>query len=184
MTTFSTGFEIALLVSLPPGSNTAYCVALARNGARKAMPIILGAAVVDAGYALLAAAGIIAAHTLSITLTHALTAAFLVIAAALLWPRFAPDVSGQTAVGLAILNPATAALWFGLAPLVFTHHRDPAHVGLWVLGVAVGTATWFSGVALASARLHRFLTPEQQVWVQRGFAILLTVSAGLLVIGL
>jgi threonine/homoserine/homoserine lactone efflux protein len=175
MNTLFAGFGIALLVSIPPGANTALCVTLARGGARKAIPIILGAAATDAIYAILAAVGILAVNTISVDATHWLAAAFCVLAAALLWLPRLQDVSGRTAIGLAVLNPGTASLWLGLSAFAVAHPKGLS-LGLWVLGVAAGTATWFSGVAFASARLQRVLLPTQQLLLQRSFAIALVAG--------
>jgi len=182
MDTLAAGFGIALLVSIPPGANTALCVTSARDGARKAAPVILSAAATDVTYALLAGAGLIAVGAADATLTHWLAAGFSFIAATLLWKRRTQPVSPRAAVGLAVLNPATAVLWLGLSAMAVAHPHGPSATFLWVLGVAAGTTTWFSVLAVVSSRMHRTLALHQKLAVQRCFAVLLAVAAVLFIV--
>jgi threonine/homoserine/homoserine lactone efflux protein len=173
VTTLLVGFGVALAVSIPPGANTALCIAVARNGARQAVPVIAAAAATDALYAVLAAAGILALNGISHDAVRYLAAGFCLVGAVLLWKPGAL-LSTRTAVGLALLNPGTAALWLGLSAI--TRVR-PHGLGLlfWVLGVVAGTTTWFSGLAIASAHIHRRVSNS-------GALLLRRVCAGLLVV--
>jgi threonine/homoserine/homoserine lactone efflux protein len=103
----------------------------------------------------------------------------LLVAAGLLWPR-GEAVSGRasyTAVAAVALNPATAVLWLSLAPLAHLDMGSAVTPGLWVLGIAVGTAGWFSGLAILSARLHGTLTAPRQRVVQQALSGLLAAGA-------
>jgi threonine/homoserine/homoserine lactone efflux protein len=183
MNALITGFGVALLVSMPPGANTALCVASARGGMRRAAPIIAGAAATDATYAFLAGIGVLAANTFSGGLIHWAAAVFCLLAAALLWSERTESLSSQAAVGVAVFNPATAMLWLGLSTLVIAHpHGTPTHLALWVLGVAAGTLTWFSALAFLSAHLHQVLAPARSLMVQRTFALFLVALAALFVV--
>ncbi len=173
MHTLALGFGVALLVSIPPGANTALCIIFARDGVRRVAPIILGAAATDALYALLTAIGVITANNLNATFAHWLAAAFCVVAAVFLWSRRIDAISAPTAISAAMLNPATAALWLGLSALPVARPHGAVDLGLWVLGVAAGTTTWFSTLALLSARLHRIFTPNQGLVLERSFSIAL-----------
>jgi threonine/homoserine/homoserine lactone efflux protein len=141
------------------------------------MPVIFAAAATDVLYALLAAGGLIALDTASTMTTHFLAAFFCVIAAALIWTHRAVSVPSRAAFGLALLNPATAILWLGLSAMTVAHPRGPSATILWVLGVGAGTTTWFSGLALASSRIHRRLTPGHTLMMQRSIAILVAITA-------
>lgn len=181
MNTLTTGFVIALFVSIPPGSNTALCVTSARNGARGAVPIILGAAATDAVYALLAAAGVIAATAVSTTIAHWMAALFCLVAAGLLWTHRIESVSPRAAVFLALLNPATAVLWLGLSEMTVAHPFGATATIFWVVGVAAGTATWFSILAVASSRLYRPLPSAYRLIVQRSVSVAVAATAVMLV---
>jgi threonine/homoserine/homoserine lactone efflux protein len=181
MDTLAAGFAIALLVSMPPGANTALCVTSARDGARRAAPIILSAALTDVTYALLAAAGVIAINSANATATHWLAAGFSIVAAGLLWKHGTRSISSRAAAGFALFNPATAVLWLGLSAMTATHPHGVSATVLWATGVAAGTTTWFSGLAILSSRMHRTLTLRQRLAVQRGFSVLLAAAAVLLI---
>jgi threonine/homoserine/homoserine lactone efflux protein len=182
MNTLATGFVVALFVSVPPGSNTALCVTSARNGARGAVPVILGAAATDVLYALLAAAGLIASTTFSAVVAHWLAAVFCLVAAALLWTRRTASVNPRAAVCLALLNPATAVLWLGLSARTVAHPIGIAATIFWMLGVAAGTTTWFSVLAFASSRVHRPLSSDYKLIVQRSASVAVAAAAVMLVV--
>lgn len=180
MVTLLAGFGIALLVSMPPGANTALCVSRARGGAWNAAPVVVSAAAVDSIYAVLAATGLVAAAgAINSTLLHQLAAVFCLTAAIFLWRSSRSGLSARSVIGLAALNPGTMALWLGLSALAVA---QPQGVGLlyWVVGVAAGTTVWFSAIAIASARLQQLLAPQHQVTVQRAFAAALCLPAVLL----
>ena len=182
METLAAGFWIALLVSIPPGANTALCVTSARNGARRAMPVIFAAAATDVLYALLATGGLIVVDAANTMAAHFLAAVFCVIAAVLIWTHRAACVPPRAAFGLALLNPATAILWLGLSAMAAAHPQGPSATILWVLGVGAGTTTWFSGLAFASSRVHRQLAPSHTLMAQRSIAILVAITAILFVL--
>lgn len=183
MGTLLTGFGIALLVSAPPGANTALCVTTARQGVRRALPVIFGAAATDVMYALLAAAGLMVATHAGTLVVHLLAAVFCIIGAALMWATHAPAVVGsRTAFSIALFNPATAALWFGLSALAITHPHGIFPTASWIIGVALGTTTWFSLLAIASSRAQRRLSSVQTQLVQRALAVALATTAILLVV--
>lgn len=176
------GFGMALLVSIPPGANTALCVTSARGGMRRAAPIIAGAAVTDATYAFLAGIGVLAANTLNMDVVHWAAAVFCVLAAVLLWTQRSEKLPSHAAVGVALFNPATATLWLGLSALAIAHPHGSPGLTLWVLGVAAGTLSWFSALAFISAHLHQVLAPARSIFLQRAFALLLVVLATLFVL--
>jgi threonine/homoserine/homoserine lactone efflux protein len=178
--TLVAGFAVALFVSIPPGMNTALCVTSARQGVRNAVPVILGAAMTDIMYALLAAAGLIVFDPAGIAVAHLLEAGFCLIAAVLMWAYRAAPVPSRTAFGLALLNPGTAVLWLGLSATI-VHPHDASSTALWAVGIGAGTTTWFSVLALASSRLHHRLTSRHTLLVQRSFALGLAVTATLLI---
>lgn len=180
MNALASGFGIALLVSMPPGTNTVLCVTSARDGARRAAPIIVSAAAIDVVYALLATADIIAVAAVNVAVAHWLAVGFSLIAAVLLWTRRTNPVSHRAVIGMALLNPGTATLWLGLSTVSVMHLHGPVATTQWVLGVAAGTTTWFSMLAFASSRVHRTLTPHHGFLIQRFFAVLLVVSVTLL----
>jgi threonine/homoserine/homoserine lactone efflux protein len=180
--TLVAGFGIALLVSAPPGANTALCVTSARHGARRAVPVILGAAATDIMYALLAAAGVMVVTQAGTLVVHLVAAVFCTIGAAFMWTQRAPSFGSRTTFSIALLNPATAALWFGLSALAITHPHGLVPTASWVIGVGMGTTTWFSLLALASARAQHRLGPAQILLVQRVFAVALMTTALLLLV--
>lgn len=182
MSTLVAGFGIALLVSAPPGANTALCVTTARQGVRRAVPVILGAAATDVMYALLAAAGLLVVTQAGTVIVHLLAAVFCTIGAVLMWAKRTPMVGSRTAYSIALFNPATAALWFGLSAMAIAHPRGLVPTASWIIGVALGTTTWFSLLALASSRAQRGLSSTQVQLVQRGLAIALATAAILLVV--
>ena len=179
MTPFLSGLGVALAISIPPGANTAFCLSLARDGVRRAAPVIVGAAAVDAGYALMGATGAILQESADLDPLRWLGPVFMAVAAWLLWPREerSPRAASRTAAGVAALNPATAVLWLSVTPHVGLGAGSALAPCLWVLGVAAGTAAWFSVVALLSSRLHRTLSPTSQQAAQRALAGLLGATA-------
>lgn len=182
MGTLVTGFGIALLVSAPPGANTALCVTTARQGVRRALPVIIGAAATDVMYALLAAAGLMVATRAGAVVVHLLAAVFCIIGAVLMWQKHVPTVGSRTAFSIALFNPATAALWFGLSAMAIAHPHGIVPTVSWVTGVALGTTTWFSLLAIASSRAQRGLSSAQAQLVQRTLALALATTAILLLV--
>lgn len=182
MVTLLAGFGIALLVSAPPGANTALCVTSARHGARRAVPVILGAAATDVAYALLAAAGLMVVTPVGSLVVHLIAAVFCAVGAVFMWIRCAPSLSSRTAFSIAFLNPATAALWFGLSAMALTHPHGLLPTASWVIGVGLGTTTWFSLLAVASSRAQHGLSSSRALLVQRAFALALAAAALLLLV--
>jgi threonine/homoserine/homoserine lactone efflux protein len=172
------GFAIALVVSLPPGPNTALLVDAARGGMRRTLPIVAGAALTDGIYALLASVGVLGLHSISADLSRWIAATCCLIAASVLWfPRERP-FSSRAAIGFALLNPSTAALWVGLSAVAVAHPKG-LNIFLWAFGVIAGTTTWFVTLAYLATRAHRRLTFRRQILVQRGVAAALVVVAAI-----
>lgn len=169
-----TGIALGFMVSIPPGPNSALCMSLASGGVRRAIPLITGAALTDAAYSLLAASGILFASRASSGVLSTLIPFFLLGAAILVWAPGLP--SGRAAVGIAVLNPATAAIWIGLSSLPAAHALSTSDLVLRPLPVAFGTATWFTLLALLAARASVRLRPEHTAWVRRLMAMGLGVA--------
>lgn len=114
MSFFAMGIALGLVVSIPPGPNTALCIDLACSGVRRAVPLITGAALTDAAYSLLAASGILILSQASSQALAYLAPCFLLGTAVLAWsPK---SLSGKMSASVALLNPATAAIWLSLLP--------------------------------------------------------------------
>ena len=173
MTLLATGLALGLLVSMPPGPNSALCINLASGGIRRAVPLITGAAVTDAAYSLLAASGVLIASQASSDLLALLTPCFLIATAILIWSP--SSLSSGTVFGLALVNPATAAIWLSLSSIPALQALSVPDLLLRSLPVALGTAIWFTLLAAVTAKLSLRLDPGLTTRVQR-------VSAGLLAV--
>ena len=117
---FATGIALGLMVSVPPGPNTALCINLACDGVRKAVPVITCAALADAAYSLMAASGILIVSQAGTDALAWLTPCFMLGTAVLAWSpalissRAASPRSTWTATSIAPggalgLSPVTAA---------------------------------------------------------------------------
>jgi threonine/homoserine/homoserine lactone efflux protein len=116
MSFFAIGIALGLVVSIPPGPNTALCINLACRGVRRAAPLITGAALTDAAYSLLAASGILIVSQASSQVLAYLAPCLLLGTAVLAWSP--ESLSGKVSAGVAFFNPATAAILLGLAALI------------------------------------------------------------------
>jgi threonine/homoserine/homoserine lactone efflux protein len=166
---FLTGIALGIVVSVPPGPNSALCVNLASGGVRRAVPLITGAALTDAAYSLLAASGILFASRASADLLSLLIPLFMLGAAILVWSP-AP-LSAKAAVGIAVLNPATAAIWISLSSVATAPAPTASELWLRPLPVALGTAMWFTLLAVLAAKASVRLRPEHTAWMQRLLAL-------------
>jgi threonine/homoserine/homoserine lactone efflux protein len=174
MNVFLTGMALGLLVSVPPGPNSALCVNLASGGVRRAIPLITGAALTDAAYSLLAALGVLVASQASSSFLALLAPFFMLAAALLVW---SPGVlSTKAALGIAVLNPATAAIWISLSSVPAAHALSGSELLLRPLPVALGTAMWFTLLAVLGAKASVHLGPVHTAWMQRLLALTLAGS--------
>jgi hypothetical protein len=129
------------------------------------MPLITGAALTDAAYSLLAASGVLLASRASSSVLTTLAPFFMLGAAVLVWSP--ASLSAKAALGIAVLNPATAAIWISLSSVPAAHTLSAPEVLLRPLPVALGTALWFTGLAVLAARASIRLRPEHILAVQR-----------------
>jgi threonine/homoserine/homoserine lactone efflux protein len=182
MSLFATGIALGVLVSLPPGPNSALCVNVACGGVRRAVPLITGAALTDAAYSLLAASGVLFANRASSEMLTLLIPFFMLGAAALAWSP--SSLSTRAAIGIAILNPATAALWIGLSSVPGVQTLSVSELLMRPLPVALGTAMWFTLLAFFAAKATVRLRPEQTAWMQRLLAIALAGGGLISLVGL
>jgi threonine/homoserine/homoserine lactone efflux protein len=155
---FATGLALGVVVSIPPGPNAALCVDLARGGVRRAMPLITGAALTDAAYSLLAASGVVIASRASSEALALLAPCFMLATAILLWAPI--TISPRAAVGVAVLNPATAAVWLSLSSNPALQASSLPELLIRPLPVALGTAAWFTALAVVAAKLRVRLSPR------------------------
>ncbi len=168
-----TGMALGLVVSVPPGPNTMLCVNLACGGARRAVPVITSAALTDAMYSLLAASGVLLACQAAPQFLAFFVPCFTIGAAALAWSSQCS--SPKTAAWVAALNPSTAAIWLSLSSLPTLRMLSLPDVLARALPVALGTAVWFTLLAIAAARLSHRIGPERTADAQRLLAGLLGV---------
>jgi threonine/homoserine/homoserine lactone efflux protein len=174
MTLIVTGIALGLIVSVPPGPNSALCVNLACGGMRRAVPLITGAALTDAAYSLLAASGILIASRAGGGILVYLTPCFMLATALLAWsPSSLPTKVG---IGVAFFNPATAAIWLSLSSVPALRALSLADLLLRPIPVALGTAAWFTLLAAAAAKAGARLPPERTVWMQKLLASLLAIA--------
>jgi threonine/homoserine/homoserine lactone efflux protein len=177
MTLMATGLALGLIVSVAPGPNSALCVNLACGGVRRAVPLITGAALTDAAYSLLAASGVLIASQASSDALALLTPCFLFLTAILCWSP--GSLSPKAAFGVAVLNPATAAIWLSLSSVPALRALSTADVLLRPLPVALGTAIWFTLLALATAKLKVRLGPPLAARLRQLSAALLALMGAL-----
>lgn len=171
MSLLATGVALGLIVSIPPGPNSALCVNLASGGMRRAMPLITGAALTDAAYSVLAASGILIASSTSASLLAYLTPAFMLGTAVLAWSP--ASLSARAGLGVAILNPATAAIWLSLSSLPAMRAFSFPDVVLRSVPVALGTAAWFTLLAVFAAKASVRLAPDRTAHLQKLLALML-----------
>jgi len=174
MDLFLTGITLGVVVSVPPGPNSALCIDLASGGVRRAIPLITGAALTDAAYSLLAASGVLVASQASSSLLGLLIPFFLLGAAILVWSP--GSLSTRAALGIAVLNPATAAIWISLSSVPAAHAPSVSELLLRPLPVALGTAMWFTLLAVLAAKASVHIRPMHAAWMRRLLA--LTLAGG------
>lgn len=78
--------------------------------------------------------------------------------AILLWSPL--EISPRATVGVAVLNPATAAVWLSLSSNPALQAASVPDLLIRPLPVAIGTAAWFTALALATAKLSFHLAPR------------------------
>lgn len=172
MSLIVTGIALGIVVSVPPGPNSALCLNLASGGVRRAVPLITGAALTDGAYSFLAASGILFASRTSAGVLSLLIPFFMLGAALLVWSP--ASLSAKAALGIVVFNPATAAIWISLSSIPAAQTPSASELLLRPLPVAIGTAMWFTLLAALAARASVRLRPEHTKWMQR----LLAVSLG------
>ncbi len=196
------GLAVGFALAIPLGLIAILIVTLsARHGWRVGVGAAFGAAAIDGAYATLAVvAGAVVAPWIESAgdwlrwLSVVLLVGVAVTLAKPLWSRRAADSGGEAApdagsrltpgrafvllAGLTIANPATVVYFAALIVGGGAGPLDrPLDAVLWVLGVALASAAWASALAIAGARLGR--------WVRspRGRRITAAIG-GLLVLGL
>lgn len=166
-----TGVALGLAVSIPPGPNSMLCMNLACGGTRRTVPLIASAALTDAAYSLLAASGVLFASHASPALFAYLAPCAMIGTAALIWsPRWA---SPSAAAGIALFNPATAAIWMGLSSAPALRVLSPSDILARALPVAFGTAVWFTLLAVAASRFSRRIGPQHTANMQKVIPVML-----------
>lgn len=172
----ATGVALGVVVSAPPGPNTVLCINLARDGVRRAMPVIASAALADAAYSLLAASGILVAARIDAEVLTWLAPCFMLATAVLAWTP--ASISPRTAAGIVLFNPATIAIWLALSSAPALQALSVTDLLLRPLPVALGTAVWFLLLAVAASRIGLQLSARARVRMQR----ILAGSLGLLAV--
>jgi membrane protein DedA with SNARE-associated domain len=93
--------------------------------------------------------------------------------AALIWsPQW---TSPTAAAGIALFNPATAAIWIGLSSVPALHALSPSDVLARALPVAFGTAAWFTLLAVAASRFSRRIGPQHTTTLQQALSLILGI---------
>lgn len=168
-----TGMVLGLAVSIPPGPNSMLCMNLACKGVRRAVPLITTAALTDAAYSLLAASGVLFAARADSALFAYLAPCAMVGTAALIWsPRW---TSPTAAAGIALFNPATAAIWIGLSSAPALRVLSPSDLLARALPVAFGTAVWFTLLAVAASRFSRRIGPQHTAGMRKALSFTLGI---------
>jgi threonine/homoserine/homoserine lactone efflux protein len=181
MSLFLTGIVLGLVVSVPPGPNAALCINLACDGVRRAVPVITYAALADAAYSLLAASGVLLVAQAGAGVLSWLTPFFLFATAALAWSP--ASISPRTAGGVALLNPATVAIWLSISSVPEAQAPSVSDLLLRPLPVALGTAAWFTLLALTASRLSSRLSPGATGRAQRALAAALALAGAISLVG-
>ncbi|HEY7935275.1 MAG TPA: hypothetical protein VID48_15755 [Solirubrobacteraceae bacterium] len=151
------GATLGLVASVAPGANNALCVALARSGTSKALPVILGAALTDCAYSMLCSLGALQAIHLQGWILAWFSVGSLLAAAILIWPTHKPAFGARSAGCVAALNPATAALWMGMSStLVASENAGSIAPVALALGTLIATGGWFSTLGYVSHRLEHY----------------------------
>ena len=165
---FAIGVALGVTSSLAPGPcGLAVLTATRRRQHRRAVGIGVGAALGDATCATLASAGAgawLAGQAGSATLARVVGGAALLVcglrarreasrpAAA---PATRPRLPGvAVGFGLLIANPGAVLMWAALVAAAIAT-APPLAPGPLVVGVAIGTASWYAAVASALGRTHR-----------------------------
>jgi hypothetical protein len=91
--------------------------------------------------------------------------------AAFIWsPRF---TSPTAAASIALFNPATAAIWIGLSSAPALRVLSPSDILARALPVALGTAVWFTLLAVAASRFSRRIGPRHTESMQKALSVTL-----------
>jgi len=72
-----------------------------------------------------------------------------------------------------MFNPATAAIWLGLSSVPALRVLSLSDLLARALPVALGTAVWFTLLALTASKLSHRIGPQHTMGMQRGLAALL-----------
>jgi threonine/homoserine/homoserine lactone efflux protein len=172
---FLSGGVLGVLVSIAPGANMGLCVSLARQRLRDALPLIVAAALTDFCYALLCSLGLLGAIGIDPHILAWLSVLLLALAAILLWPAGKRRIGVVSAVGIAALNPSTAALWIGMSATVISSEHLRAEPVALALGTLIATGSWFLGLGYVSSRLRS--SPSDSDRGRRTFSLALLAFA-------
>jgi len=197
---FLKGLILGVVAGVPLGpASAAIFDAAARRSVDRAMAVGLGAAIVDAVYALVVSAGLGAAFSERPVLRQAFLGAgglFLVAFGAVTVRARAPDPACPAAgpqrpvrsllaglgagVLIAVLNPGLLASWVVMAGTVLAGLDPAAHLAA-AAGVFAGTFGWFAVVAFLGWT-GRVRLGSRVVWVTRGAGVLL-IAYGVFLVG-
>ncbi|OLT27576.1 hypothetical protein BJF83_18530 [Nocardiopsis sp. CNR-923] len=195
-----TGFGFGFVVAAQVGPIWLLCLrSVLRGGIALGLAIGAGAALVDAGYALLGIAGVAALLTTWEALETAAgilgVLVLVVLALRALRSALSPPTeqrsnrelnSPQAAfvVGLAATasNPLTILAWAAVFAALSSAVPDMGSITPWTMlaGVGVGTFTWFALLSLAASVLGRFTGPRFHRGVDTAAAIGLLAFAAVL----
>jgi putative LysE/RhtB family amino acid efflux pump len=173
------GYSLGLFVAAQIGPISLLVMRTVLRGALAAgVAIGLGAAVVDASYAALGQAGAAAVLQIdALRLTLAISGAVVLVGLGgrTLWTAFRVRAGGETesdvatprrafltSVAATASNPTTIAAWAAIFAAATTAGAAASAGGtaLMLLGVALGTATWFTGLSLGLALVRRRVGPR------------------------
>lgn len=199
MSALAVGFGLGFVVAAAIGPISLLCMRTVLRGSfAGGVAIGAGAAVVDASYAALGAVGagqVLEIDALRLTLGLLGAAVIAVLGARTIWSAFRIRLGGEaedevrtparaflTSLAATASNPATIASWAAVFAAASTAGATDVAGGtvLLVVGVGLGTLTWFTSLSLALAAARRRVGPRLLRSIDVGSGVGLLLCSGLL----
>lgn len=199
MSALAVGFGLGFVVAAAIGPISLLCMrTVLRGSLAGGVAIGAGAAVVDASYAALGAVGaaqVLEFDALRLALGLLGAAVIAVLGARTIWSAFRIRLGGEaedevrtparaflTSLMATASNPATIASWAAVFAAASTAGATDVAGGtvLLVIGVGLGTLTWFTVLSLALAAARRRIGPRLLRSIDVGSGVGLLLCSGLL----